>query len=157
MPASSLRLDDLIPHRDAMRLIDEVVAFDADKGEISAAFTATPAWCGNWAAIEYMAQTAAAAAGAVDRMEGWEGPPRPGFLLGSRKLELYIDRFESGRRYLATARNTFRDSDAASFDCEISDGERVVARATLNAYRPPDAGRFLAEQDGRPASRTDGR
>lgn len=119
-----------------MVLIDEVVECDLDASSLTAAVTIKPQWQENWTAIEFMAQTAAALAGAADRAEGYKGPPRPGFLLGTRRLELSIDRFTVGKRYLVTAKNEFRDGGAASFFCEIRDGDAVVASATLNAYRP---------------------
>lgn len=146
MPASSSELEDLLPHRPPMTLIDEVVAFDVESRSLTAAVTARREWCENWVAIELMAQTAAALAGRFDRESGYQGPPRPGFLLGTRKLDLRIPRFEPGRRYLIKATNVFADSEAASFDCEITDAGEAVATATLNAYRPEDMSAFLAEQ-----------
>lgn len=135
--------ESLIPHRAPMVLIDEVVAFDAAACTLSAEFAARREWSESWAAIEYMAQASAALAGAMDIAEGREGGPRPGFLLGTRRLELDLPRFEPGRRYTVNVTRTFDDTESASFDCEIADGDAVVARATLNAYRPPDASAFL--------------
>ena len=145
MPASSYPLDDVLPHRAPMQLISEIVSVDLAAKKLTAAVDVTAAWCENWAAIEFMAQTAAALAGIGDRANGWQGAPRPGFLLGTRRLDLAIDRFEVGRRYLVTAENTFGDEEAASFTCEIKDGEKTVASAILNAYRPADAASFVAE------------
>ena len=139
MPVSFSNLDDLIPHRDAMVLIDEVVSCDLAASTLTAKVTIKPQWQENWAAIEFMAQTAAALAGAADRAKGWQGPPRPGFLLGTRKLELFIDRFTVGHTYFITACNSFFADGAASFDCKILDGDKLVAKATLNAYRPPSS------------------
>lgn len=144
MQASYSNLEDLIPHRDAMVLIDEVVSCDLAAATLTAAVTIKPQWQENWAAIEFMAQTAAALAGAADRADGWKGDPRPGFLLGTRKLELFIDRFTVGHRYLITAHNAFHADGAASFECEIHDGTTLVAKATLNAYRNEN-GEFRVE------------
>jgi predicted hotdog family 3-hydroxylacyl-ACP dehydratase len=129
-----------------MALIDEVVSVDLSKGTIVAAFAARREWSENWAAIEYMAQAAAALVGAADRAKGYSGAPRPGFLLGTRRLELSLARFEPGKRYEARAKSVFADADSASFECEIADGAVIVARATLNAFRPPDAAAFLEGQ-----------
>lgn len=137
MQPSFSSLEELIPHRDAMVLIDEIVSCDLAAARLEAAVTIKPQWCENWAAIEFMAQTAAALAGAADRADGWMGPPRPGFLLGTRKLELFIDRFTVGHRYIVSAHNAFFADGAASFECAITDPETgsVVARATLSAFR----------------------
>ena len=144
MPVSSCRLDDLIPHRPPMRLLDEVLSVDLASETLVAAFTARRDWCANWVAIELMAQAAAALAGAADRAEGRDGPPRPGFLLGTRRLTLDLPAFTVGRRYTVRAQSVFRDAESASFDCAVLDGARTVASATLNAYRPPDVRAFLA-------------
>lgn len=146
MPVSSSPLDDVLPHRKPMVLIDEIVSFDAAAGSLTAAVTPVPAWCENWVAIEYMAQTAAALAGKVDRLEGYAGPARPGFLLGTRRLDLGLDRFEVGVRYLVTATCAFSDTETASFDCAVTRDGDVVAKATLNAYRPRDIHGFMEEQ-----------
>ena len=127
----------LVPHRGKMLLIDEVVEYNRENMSLTAAFAAKREWLGNYAAIEYMAQTAAALAGAFDIDGGWTGEPRPGFLLGTRKLDLRFDAFKEGERYLSVAKNEFADGEAASFACEVrnSAGE-VIATAVLNAYRP---------------------
>ena len=148
MPASSFRLEDILPHRPPMRLIDEVVSFDEAAREAVVAATIRPEWSGNWVAIELMAQAAAALAGIFDRLSGMTGPARAGFLLGTRRLTLDVPRFETGRRYLVSAKAVFCDADAASFECAVRDGEAVVARAILNAYRPADVGEFLDQQRG---------
>ncbi|MBR3922473.1 MAG: thioester dehydrase, partial [Kiritimatiellae bacterium] len=66
MPASSWKVEDLIPHRPPMVLIDDIESIDLESSSLVASFTAKEQWCGNWFSIEYMAQTAAALAGAFD-------------------------------------------------------------------------------------------
>ncbi len=147
-------LDEIVPHRPPMVLIDAVETFDASGRRLVARVSidedkpffsngAVP----NWVAIEYMAQTAAALAGCWDRTTRPGSPPRPGLLLGTRRLTLGLDAFEAGRTYFVTAVNEFNDDEAASFSCSISDDAgAVVASAVLNAYRPTDFARFLKEQ-----------
>lgn len=143
----SYSVTDLIPHRAPMALIDEIVDVDLEDKALTAAIVIRSEWTGNWVAIEYMAQTAAALAGAYDRIERPDDPARPGFLLGTRRLTLGLDAFEVGARYLVTARCEFRDAEAASFSCAIVDAEgKEVASAILNAYRPADVTEFLATQ-----------
>lgn len=138
---------DLIPHRPPMALIDEIVDLDIEARRLTAAFTVRPEWTGNWVAIEYMAQTAAALAGVFDRLENADRPARPGFLLGTRRLSLNLPRFELGARYLATASCEFADAEAASFACAIlTEAGEEVASAILNAYRPRDVAAFLAKE-----------
>ncbi len=140
-------LAELLPHRSPMVLLDEVVEVDLESKSITTAFIAKPRWVGNWAAIEYMAQTAAAIAGYFDKLDCADSPARPGFLLGTRRLELMIEKFEVGTRYLVKARNEFADNEAASFACEIADASgKVVAKTILNAYRPVDFKNFITQR-----------
>lgn len=149
-------LDELLPHRPPMRLIDAIEAFDPEAKTLTATVTVTPGQIfffgteegvPNWVAIEYMAQASAALAGCYDRHVAPDRPARPGLLLGTRKLDLKLERFEAGKTYRVTATNAFWDADAAAFACEIRDAAGdVVATATLNAYRPPDFEGFLKER-----------
>lgn len=143
----SFSVADVIPHRLPMALIDDLVDLNIEDRSLKASFVVRPEWTGNWVAIEYMAQTAAALAGVFDRLENAETPARPGFLLGTRRLTLNLPQFTVGARYSATAHCEFSDAEAASFACKIysPDGEEV-ASAILNAYRPSNIADFLATQ-----------
>ena len=140
MPASSLKVEDLIPHRPPMVLIDAIESVDLSSGELVASFVAREEWRGNWFAIEYMAQAAAALAGVFDRAE--RAPAgRPGFLLGTRRIDLGIREFVPGVRYAVSAVREYVDGDSAAFACCIreADGDLCSGKctATLTAYRPP--------------------
>jgi predicted hotdog family 3-hydroxylacyl-ACP dehydratase len=138
-------LEELLPHRPPMVLIDEIVDFDEEDKVLVAAFTVRSEWKHNLSAIEYMAQTSAALAGMSDLLERPGEPARPGFLLGTRRMVLNIAEFEVGRRYTVKSTLAFSDYEAASFDCAIYCDCEEVASATLNAYRPSDIGSFLVE------------
>ena len=100
-----------------------------------------------WASIEYMAQAAALLVGLRDRALNPGENPRPGLLLGTRRLELAVERLATGADYRISAVCEFEDADAAAFRCEMVDSSGiVVASAILNAYRPPDMASFLKEQ-----------
>lgn len=147
-------LEDLLPHRPPMVLIDEVESFDFENKRLVARVTITEkqlfytaGGVPNWVAIEYMAQAAAALVGYHDKHLAPDLPVRPGLMLGTRKLDLKLARFAAGKTYRIVAENVFNDADAASFACSIEDeaGE-TVATANLNAYRPPDMEQFMKEQ-----------
>lgn len=141
MPASSWKVEDLIPHRPPMVLIDDIESIDLESSSLVASFTAKDQWRGNWFAIEYMAQTAAALAGAFDKAEDDGAQGRPGFLLGTRRLDLGIEEFVPGVRYLVKAVREYVDGDSAAFACEIWESgkgaQAVKCLATLTAYRSP--------------------
>lgn len=149
-------LEELLPHRTPMVFLDRIASFDAERRTLAAEFKVTrehvlysPLQDGvpNWAAIEFMAQACAALAGCIDKSLSPGSPPRPGLLLGTRKLDLKTETFAAGRTYRVTASSAFWDDETASFACAIADdGGASVAEATLNAYRPPDFGQFIKEQ-----------
>ena len=140
------RLSELLPHRPPMTMLAQVLSVDVP-GEASAVADTSPesafydSGLGGvpaCAALEYMAQTMALAVGAERRRKG--ALPRVGFVLGTRRLEVKVAAFESGKRYVATAKCVYADDEFGSFDCAIAgpDGE-TVAMASLTAYQPPDA------------------
>ena len=140
MQALSLNVEDLVPHRSPMVLIDAVESADLTSSTLVASFAAREEWRGNWFALEYMAQAAAALAGLHDRAEG-AAACRPGFLLGTRRLDLGIAEFVPGVKYLVKAVREYEDGDSAAFACEIREEgcgpHSGVCAAVLTAYRPP--------------------
>ena len=144
----------LLPHRPPMVLIDGVEAFDSEAKRVVVSMKVddsnpffSDGGVPSWTAIEYMAQASAALVGLRDRSLAPDCAPRPGVLLGTRRMVLELERFLAGSSYHISAECVFEDTDAASFQCEIrDDADTVVASATLNAYRPPDMATFLKEQ-----------
>ncbi len=138
-------IEELVPHTRSMRLVDDVVALDTEKGEITVSAVIRKEWCENWATIELMAQAAAALVGAVDIANGRTAKDKPGLLLGTRKLEMHVDSLKPGETYLIDAKTVLADGDAASFSCAVRDkAGAIIATATLNAYRPSDPSAFMA-------------
>ena len=135
---------ELLPHRPPMTVLAQVLSVEIPGEAAAVADTSSesifydPALGGVPAcvALEYMAQTMALAVGAGRRRKG--EPPRVGFVLGTRRLEVAVAAFEGGKRYVASAKCVFADDVSASFDCLITgpDGE-TVATASLTAYQPP--------------------
>ena len=66
--------------------------------------------------------------------------PKVGLVLGTRRLDVKVAAFESGKRYVVKATCTCADGEVSSFDCSITGpaGE-IVATATLTAYQPSNA------------------
>ena len=139
-----LRLEELLPHRPPMVMLAELISVD-EPGVASAVPDTSPGCifydselkgvpaC---AALEYMAQTMALAVGAEHRRRGQS--PKVGFVLGTRRMEVKIATFESGKRYVVNAKCVYDDEAFASFDCSITDPNgSTVATALLTAYQPP--------------------
>ena len=136
-----------VPHRPPMVLLDAVVAFDPANLSVCAAFMARAPWLAPTASIEYMAQAAACLAGLGERLRAPASQQRPGLLLGTRRLDLPPTAFKQGRRYFARAVCVFSDSDAAAFECSVSESPSgsPLASAILNVYRPLNFKAFLEE------------
>ena len=105
-------------------------AFAADSALFAESDGSVPSWLG----LEYMAQCAAVHGGLVSRARG-EGP-RPGLLLGSRRLELFADAFASDQQLRVMARHHRGESGLVTFDCTIEDEREagVLAQGRLNLY-----------------------
>lgn len=139
-PAES-RVENWIPHRGAMRLLDRILAVDEQRvlAEVEVPFDglfvregAVPAWVG----IEYMAQAVSAWAGARGRRAG--GPPRPGLLLGSRRYEAHCQSFASGALLRVEALcDLVGGNGLGTFSCRILQGERELAIARIAVFDPP--------------------
>lgn len=150
--AGECALEDILPHRPPMIFIDRLVAFDVAAKRVVCEATVTEKQLffdglgvPSHVAIEYMAQAAAALVGVTARAKG--EAPRPGLLLGTRRLELGLDRFVVGKTYRITATCAFEDTEAAAFDCTImDDAGKIVATASLNAYSPPNMKEFLEKE-----------
>ena len=119
-------IEEILPQAGAMVLLSRVLSHQGDltvcavnvdeHGMFRDESGAVPVWLG----IEYMAQCVAAHAGLVAHAEGEQ--PRPGFLLGGRRVTFHVARFQQGERLRANARRVWgRPGGMASFDCSLED------------------------------------
>ena len=140
-------IEALLPHRRPVVLLAEALPEAApgiaearlDVSEKCRFFDHAIGGVPSCAALEYMAQTMAIAVGRERRRKG--DAPAIGFVLGTRKMDVFIDKFEPGGDYVARAECTYEDGEFASFDCSIADVRGgIAAKATLSAFQPgPEA------------------
>ncbi|GAB2497023.1 hotdog family protein [Pseudoxanthomonas sangjuensis] len=140
-------IEQVVPHRGAMRLVDRLLDWDEDRAVVGLTVPVdgpfheaggVPAWVG----IEYMAQAIAAWAGCQARARG--EAPKIGFLLGSRRYVTDIGHFAAGSVLRVEAeRELFGDNGLGMFACRILDGERVLASANVSVFQPADARAYL--------------
>ncbi len=128
---------DLIPHSDAMLLLDRVLEHEPKYTVCridvrqSALFADADGGVPSWLGLEYIAQCAAVHGG----LAGGGRPPRPGLLLGSRRLRLHAERFEADRPLEVTARHHRGESGLVAFDGSVRDPEgKVLAEGRINLY-----------------------
>ncbi len=153
MSANRNPLLELLTHRPPMVMLADVVSVDgngaaksvADVSEGSMFYDRELGGVPACAAIEYMAQTVALVVGENRRSKG--KPPRVGFLLGTRRMDVSIPAFRCGVRYEIEAKCVYADDEFGSFDCTIAnqDGE-IVATASLTAFQPPGDPKEFAEK-----------
>jgi predicted hotdog family 3-hydroxylacyl-ACP dehydratase len=144
-------IEDLLPHRGVMLLLDSVVS--ADERSIVAEVTVPeaawyldeqdglPAWIG----IELMAQAIAAHAGLRGRLNG--KPPKRGVLLGCRAYRASMPRAAAGALLKVSAKMTVMDeSGFGAYDCAIESNAAHFAAATLKVFEPADFEAFMKQQ-----------
>jgi predicted hotdog family 3-hydroxylacyl-ACP dehydratase len=143
------RVDELVPHRGSMCLLDSIDDYGADwlragvvtrRSSLFAQEDGIPAWLG----IEYMAQ-AAAAFGGIEQVQRGE-KPSIGLLIGSRYYRAMLTTIPFDTRLDVLATIAMRDAeDFAAYECSVSTAGAMLAQCTLKAYRPRDLGPLLAE------------
>ncbi|HGO6973229.1 TPA: hotdog family protein [Neisseria meningitidis] len=142
----------LLPHSGRMVLIDRITRYGDDFVEAGAQVSPNHILLLDdklpyTAFIELMAQAVGAYAGIQARKNARS--VRLGFLLGTRKLEIFAQSVPIGTHLLATAHMSIQDAGGMGvFDCELrwtdtpetssetlpSDG--ILVRASLNVYSP---------------------
>jgi len=130
-------ISELIPHSEAMSLLDCVLAHEPDftvcrvDPRQSTLFADAEGSVPGWIALEYIAQCAAVHGGLAARGEA----PSPGLLLGTRKFRLHVDRFRADSALEVTARHHLGQKGLVAFDGSVRgpDGD-VLAEGRINLY-----------------------
>ena len=89
----------------------------------------------SWTSIELMAQTISAYAGHKGQMLGL--PPKIGFLLGTRKMQLSVPYFALGETVRIKAEQGYLHEGLGQFNCEIEYREHRFS-AMLSVFEPPE-------------------
>lgn len=127
-----------ILHKPPVVLIDKLVFADDESVEAivdinKALIFADDKGVPSWLAIEMMAQTISVYAGVQGKI--LNRPPKIGYLLGTRKLELPVAYFEHGERLRITARRQYLHEGLGQFKCEIFYKEHCLT-ALLSVFEP---------------------
>ena len=75
-------------------------------------------------------------------------PPRPGFLLGTRRYLASRPWFAEAEWLAITADLVYCDAEVGVFDCRIRSGSTTVATAQLIVTEPRDVTGLLGRQGG---------
>jgi predicted hotdog family 3-hydroxylacyl-ACP dehydratase len=137
---SDLTLEDLLPQRGDMLLIQEIL--EVDKTEARTLCRPKPSWPMADAGgvpplilVELAAQTAGVCNG-WDRIQtkGIDSE-QMGWLVGIKKADFSIDHLPFGCDIISRARNTFRFDKLREVACKQHIGDRLISRITLQLYQ----------------------
>jgi predicted hotdog family 3-hydroxylacyl-ACP dehydratase len=148
MSAAFPPIEELLPHRGTMLLLDRVLECSAHSASAEYA-PRSDAWYADangdmpsWIGIELMAQTVAVHAGLIKRREGVA--PKQGALLGTRRYASIRPAFAASRALRIEATLIYSDgSGFCAYECGIAADGEDLASATLKVFEPDDFQFFL--------------
>lgn len=133
-------LEKILPHKEPMILLDDILEIDLEKNSLISTFGVYPEkifyeknkGISSLVGIEFMAQTI----GCYSYFKNGCKNPKPGLLLGSRLYNNKIDYFVEGINYKVKTHEVFSDNEIVVFDCLIYDNEdNEVLSAAVNVYQ----------------------
>jgi predicted hotdog family 3-hydroxylacyl-ACP dehydratase len=133
-------IEDLIPHRNRMKLIDEIVELD-DAHCVTAA-TVSPGWplvedghIDPIILIELAAQTAGVSFGWHEYRQGKPTSGRLGWLVGIKNAVFYTDAIPMRARITMTVEGRKNGGTYAEISCTALVGSEAMARMQLQVFR----------------------
>jgi predicted hotdog family 3-hydroxylacyl-ACP dehydratase len=137
---TDLTIEDLLPHRGNMLLVKEVLAVD-DK-QASALFAVDKSWpmadkdgVHPLILIELAAQTAGICNGWDRIRKKGRDSNQTGWLVGIKKAEFSIPVLPFGAIVTASSENTYSFENLREVSCELSLGNQIIGRATLQLFQ----------------------
>jgi predicted hotdog family 3-hydroxylacyl-ACP dehydratase len=142
MSVESLRIEDLIPHRDRMQLVDEVIEINEETARTAAVVTK------DWPLdetgllsplilLELIAQTAGVHEGWKAYRQGKAGTK--GWLVGIKKADFFTDGLAPGTVLTTAVRTLYTMETYAVFTGTVEASSKVLAQAELQVFREEDA------------------
>jgi len=133
-PADIPHIEKLLPHSPPMVLIDRLESWSDGEATSSLVVRANTRFVENgrlpsFCLLEHMAQTVAACLGYEAYQDG-EGV-RPGMVVGCKVFDLHVDDIEVGTTLTIEVTRASATDGTSRFDCRTSEGETLVASATM--------------------------
>lgn len=139
MSSTAFDLDQLIPHRDGMRLIDRLVAVNRRWAVTEA--TPTHRWplqqaghIGSLVAVEISAQTAGILVGYQERQRKGETLHGKGWLVGIKNAAFHQQRFRIGQTIRTHARRGFSYQTFHEIETEVLVDRTPAAHIVLQVF-----------------------
>lgn len=137
---SDLTLLDLLPHRGAMLLVEDILEVDRSQAEVRC--TVRPSWpmaeAGGVPAL-ILVELAAQSAGVCN---GWDrilaqgrDSEKTGWLVGIKKAEFHLDTLPYGAEIVCRAENIHNFNNLREVSCEQRWNGRLIGSMTLQLYQ----------------------
>ena len=134
-------IEALIPHRDRMKLIEEVVAIN-DEAAVTTARVSDrwPLYRGDYVdpivLVEVVAQTAAVHISRRRRSD--KGVDRRGWIVGIKNADFFQDRIPVGTVLTTTVKNLYHIDNYNVLDGEVQAGADLLCRVQIQVFRESD-------------------
>ena len=140
-----INIEDLLPHRNRMLLIDDILDID-DKAAVTRA-TATDQWpffngktVDSLVLIELVAQTAGVTNGWFRINQRGKDSEKKGWLVGIKQSILYIDAISLNQRIITRAENQFQYESYRHISGIARIDSEIVGEVTLQLIQTESAG-----------------
>ena len=131
-------IESIIPHRDRIKVISEVLNIESDTAEAAAVVTSDWPLCNGNAVnslilIEVVAQTAAVIDGIKRKQQG--KPGGKGWLVGIKNAQFHVNEISVGTRLVAMVSNSYSFDNYSVIKGTVKAGEEILAIIVLQALR----------------------
>ncbi|MFZ5571974.1 MAG: hypothetical protein ACOZF0_16365 [Thermodesulfobacteriota bacterium] len=134
-------IDDLLPHRGRMRLIQDILELDDIRSRTRSVVSAD--WplvegisVDSLILIEIMAQTAGIANGWARVRKNGLDSKKTGWLVGIKQARFFMQRIPLGAEIIAMAENNFEFENFREVRCQADIDGAGAAEATLQLFQP---------------------
>ena len=145
MNLAGIRIEDLLPQRDRMLLINEIIEVD-DERAVTAA-TVTDRWpffdangVNPLILIELVAQTAAVTNGWVRIKQRGKDSEKNGWLVGSNQSRFFVKAISLNQRIITRAENQYAYESYRHIAGIARIGSQIVGEVTLQLFQAESAG-----------------
>jgi len=149
VPSHNLTIEDLLPHRSRMKLVDDILQLD-DKEAVTAA-TATSQWplfdgrvISPLVLVELVAQTAGIKNGLDRILTQGPGADKRGWIVGVKQAHFEVDALYPGDRIVTRSWNSYQRDTYFNIEGEARRDDIVVGRVSLQVIQADTA---MEEQD----------
>jgi predicted hotdog family 3-hydroxylacyl-ACP dehydratase len=139
-PFAEITLEDLLPHRNGMLLISEIVEVDSNHARTRSLVqkswpTANEQGVQSLILVEIAAQTAGVCNGWGRIQSKGMNSNQMGWLVGIKKADFFIDTLPFGALITATAENTYSFESLREVCCELRLNDAVIGQAILQLFQ----------------------